>query len=252
MSLVQWKGPTNQLVEAPDSPNYSLGIDAISCTRTYFGIYAMAVAGILGRGTVGTGAMSGWIVQRCAINRLRGGIGKLTIEYAAGGSNGAASGQMQLPDEMSIEPFEINPDLRKHKRYLTGGAYPLTDTDYKAIELALSQRTTPPVQAADKVVLTAGQYDFFKKEIRGQTMFIMNGFNYSWTQSYFYMTGTVNTRCYLEAPAGPLASFFPTSISSLRHADSLIWTGAMFKYTRRWSVFNTDETLAVFDPDIYA
>jgi hypothetical protein len=247
MALKIWKGPVNSLVEAPDSPTLSTSLGGPSKTRSYFGTHAMALAGLLSPGTIGTGDMAGWLVISSTVTRQRGGIGKLVNVFGAGGSNGAASGQALPPDKMRITPFEINPALEKNKRYQSGGTYPLTDADFSTIERALKAYENPGSPA---ISLTTGQTDLFKKKKRGQTNFYLSGFYYTWTRSYWWMTGAVNLGGYIETPSGPLATFLP-SATALRTADDLQWDGTKFEYTCRWVIFPTAAATLQLDPDLY-
>ena len=236
-----WVGPTNQLLEMPDSPVYDLGQTNPTCTRTYMGPHALVLASILPRGTVGTGVMAGWIVTRCNAARQRGALGKLVITY---GANGTASGQQLPPDEFNITPFEVNPRLELNKRYQAGGFMALTDADFQIIDTALKAFDKP---GTTNITLTGAQQDLFNKKKRGTTNFYLAGFKYTWTRSYYLLTGVANVGGYIETPGGPLASFIPYAFSSLRQADDIKWTGALYKYTQSWLTAPAGH----FDPDLY-
>ncbi len=234
----KWLGPTDQLIEMPDSPVYDLGTKP-TCTRTYMGTHEMALAGALPRGTIGTMNMAGWMVQKSTINRQRGGIGKLTIVFAAGGGNGAASGQQLPPDEVGLAPFEVNPALEKNKRYST-----LVDADFAKVQACIKAFQK---DGSTPYALTGMLLDLFNKKNRGNTHFYLAGFKYSWTRSYYSLVGVANLGGYSQAPLGPLASFIPSTFASLRTADDIKWTGAQYKYTCAWLCTPASH----WDPDLY-
>lgn len=236
MPTPKWIGPTDQLIEMPDSPTYTLGRDP-ACTRAYLGTHEMAMAGALPRGTYGTMAMAGWIVQKSTINRQRGGIGKLTVIW---GASGSASGQQLPPDEVGLAPFEVNPAIEKNKRYSS-----LNDADFAKVADAYSAFSKK--DGTNTIPLAGMLLDLFNKKKRGTTHFYLAGFKYSWTRSFYLLVGVVNVGGYSQAPLGPLASFIPNTFDCVRTADDLKWTGTMYTYTCAWLCGPAGH----FDPDLY-
>jgi len=231
-----WRGPTDQLLEMPDSPSYDLGMGDVACTRTYMGTHTLAIASILPRGTIGTGAMAGWMVKHCKVDRQRGAIGKLTILY---GASGAASGQQLPPDELGLTPFEVNPALEKHPRYAS-----LTDAQIRKIFLAVSNYQK---DGSYPVPITGLENELGAKLNRGFKNYYLSGFKYSWTRTFYTLTGVANVGGFIQVPLGPLAGFIPGTFSCLRQADDIKWTGAVYKYTMSWLCGPAGH----FDTDIY-
>ena len=240
MGTPTWRGPTDQLIEMPDSPEYDLGSSGTICTRVYMGLYSLALAGKLPKETIGTGDMTGWLVQSSKVQRQRGGIGKLTVVYGGGGTNGAASGEQLPPDRFGCTPFEVNARLETHSRYSS-----LSDDDFKNVR---TDETCFQKDSSLSVALSGMALDLFLKKIKGQTGFYQFGFKYQWTVSNYNVIGTLNAGGYLESPYGPVGSFIPGSFSCLRQADDLKWTGRLYEYTRSWLCFPSS---AYLDPDLY-
>lgn len=237
MPSPKWIGPTDQLLEMPDSPDYNLSSGNTRCTRSYMGQYNLAVASILPRGTIGTGDMSGWNVIECRATRSRGAVGKLVITYAP---YGAASGFALPPDVFSITPFEVNPALEKNRRYSS-----LTDDDFAKVDNCIRAFQK---NGATPFPLTGMLLDLFNKKKRGNTNYYLAGFTYSWTRSYFLLTGVANVGGYIEAPGGPLGSFIPSTFSCLRKADDIKRADWIYQYTTSWLCGPSGH----FDPDLYS
>ena len=233
-----WRGPTDQLLEMPDSPSYDLGMGDVACTRTYMGTHTLAIASILPRGTIGTGAMAGWMVKHCKVDRQRGAIGKLTILY---GASGAASGQQLPPDELGLTPFEVNPAIQKNPRYAS--------LDNAAVRRIMDAVTA---DQKDGTQPKSGALSSLEQEManfiaRGTTNFYLAGFKYSWTRTFYTLTGVANVGGFIQVPLGPLAGFIPGTFSCLRQADDIKWTGAVYKYTMSWLCGPAGH----FDTDLY-
>ena len=199
MPAVIFIGPTEQLLEMPDSPVYDLGKDP-TCRRTYMGLYPLALASAPPRGTVGTGDMAGWLVLDSKISRARRGLGKLEINY---GASGSGSGQTLPPDDFGAhDSLKLNPALERNGRYST-----LTDADFAKVDACIrcfSKDGTKPF------ALTGMLADLFNKKKRGtRPIFHLAGFKYSWTRSYYSLTGVANVGGFLETPLGRVGQLHP-------------------------------------------
>ena len=239
MGTPTWRGPTDQLLEMPDSPTYDSSRNGSTCARVYMGLYSLALAGKLPAETIGTGDMTGWLVQSSRVQRQRGGIGKLTVVYGGGGTAGAASGEQLPPDRFGCTPFEVNPPLERNNRYSS-----LTDENFAAVDACIrvfQKDTRTPVP------LTGLLLDLFNKKKRGTTNYYLAGFKYEWTVSNYNVSGTLSVGGFLQTPYGPLGSFIPGSFSCLRQADDLKWTGKLYEYTRSWLCAPDGH----FDSDLY-
>jgi hypothetical protein len=89
-------GVTDTLVEAPHSPSTVLGERTVR-TRIYRGKYSLCAASALPRGTLGTGAEAGFIVDECTYSKRAGGPGRTNHQVAGrrwgGGGGGDPAGR---------------------------------------------------------------------------------------------------------------------------------------------------------------
>src|SRR5579859_316849 len=105
-----WRG-TTALVFQVESGGLVLA-DRATSTDVYRGPYGTCIAGVLRRGVYGTGARLGWVVTSSKVESEKGGIGKLTINWEAGGPSGF-SGFLPLP-EFDSAVVELNPRVERN------------------------------------------------------------------------------------------------------------------------------------------
>lgn len=126
------------------------------------------------------------------------------------------------PDEFSIRPVEINPDLMKHPRYngTNNANAKLTDQQKAAIRFALSQQTSYGVQNAFSMIVggsgvtpggslfpNAGSstpdpqlqmaWEVLTKEWRGTDSFYLPAFEVTWS-SYYYNAVEMDPGGYID------------------------------------------------------
>lgn len=234
----KFKGNTSVLVEQAESGAYSLS-DKVTLTKVYKGVYALCVSSALPKMTLGTGDLDGWHVDSCTVSREPRGIGKLTIIWVAGSED---SGQPLPPDEIGLDPMEINPALEKNGFYST-----LTDTEVRAV-----RKTFENLHLNEAISFPAGfstlQKNLLTKLTKGISNFYLAGIKYSWTQHFWTITsGTVNLGGFIDTPGGPLTGVLPGSLSAIRQADGLVFTGEYFKYTQTWLLAPSGH----WDTDLY-
>jgi hypothetical protein len=135
MSLTIWKGPTNALVAAPDTGGL-VASDRIRFTSNFWGTYSLCLANAVARGTFGAGAYAGYVVNQCTVTQQRGGIGRLVIEWEAGGSYAVNP----LPvGSHSLAPQELYPKIERNSYFQgTSGVSgaPTTPIESNTIQLA--------------------------------------------------------------------------------------------------------------------
>ena len=232
-----FKGNTSTLIEQPESGKYVLA-DRVTQTKIYRGTYALCVASAVGKGTLGTGALAGWKVDSCNIDREPRGVGKLTINWVAGAE---ASSQPLPPDEIGLDPIEINPPLEKNPFYSS-----LTDAQIAAVVKAVeSSHLSEPISTPG--ALNALQLNLLAKRRKGISNFYLAGIKYSWTRHFWTISGTIELGGFIDTPAGPLTGILPGALAALRQADSLVFTGEYFKYTQAWLL----APLGHWDNDLY-
>lgn len=222
------------IAETSQSPAYDYG-KQITCTRTYVGTLAECLANVVRQGVLGTGDMSGFIVDGSTVNGIGGGNYQLAIKYLAYGST------VDLPnDEYSVDPFEINPKLEKHPRY--------ADLETSLIEQVRSivDAASPDTRAQAYSLLetqalanvdgnAARALELADALIRGQDAFYLPGLKYIWA-THHPVDGVPNLSLggTIETPTGPCAPYLPPGSQWLREADKLAWTGTVWKVTRTW------------------
>jgi len=243
MPLKIWKGPTNALVEVTESGQV-IASDRIRYTRAYKGMYSLCLLSQPARGTFGSGTMAGWVVNQSTVTSERGGIGKLAIEWEAGGTFATAPLPIGQP---SLAPQELYPKIERNSYFQgTSGAAgaPTTPIDYNTIQLAynaLYQAEQTGRGNANQFgsTLTGDALKHFNKLkaklMAGEETFYLAGWRYSY-EIYSYSTPAIFRGAAVQTPDGPLGSSLP-SASWLRLADNIEPAGvhgSMWKLTRTW------------------
>jgi hypothetical protein len=222
--------PGATLKEQPDSPRWQLG-ERIVQTRIYRGPYATAAAWALPRGTLGTGEQLGFRVARSSVERERGSVGLLRIEWEA---NGGESGQPLPPDEFFFEPFEINPPVATHPNFASLTARQKencriaatdSDEDRRADALTFVMAIPNP-----EGLLALDLFDLLEE---GRDTYYLCGLRYIWTLSGWSFP-PATTGGFIQTPGGPLAGYLPLGFSWLRQSDSVRVSGGIVQLTRQW------------------
>lgn len=227
-----WFGTTNLVLQA-ESGDIELA-DRSTRTDIYSGPYSTCVAGLLSRGTFGTGTRDGWVVARSKASHSKGGIGRLEITWEAAGSNSGCS----LPsDDFDLQPVELYPRVERNSYFAS-----LT-TATLALAYSTVQSATPEARSRAKATLD-GLSNSTQKTLglaladklqKGVETFYMAGVRYT-AYSHSWTVPTLTIGGSIQAPAGPLSGKFGT-MSGLRLADGLQpvgVNGSMFKLSRIW------------------
>lgn len=251
MPTVVWKGKSSlftagvntTLVEQPDSPQYVLGEKAV-CVRKFKGLHSLCISSAVGRGTLGTGSMSGWMVSKCTINRLPKQIGELVIEYEAfaSGSGGPGGSLVLPPDEFDLNPFEINPRIERNPYFND------LDSDMrKKVEIAVQSRKS--LGSPEYDALNALGLILAAKITKGIETYYKVGWTYTWTTYSWDEPASVDGGGYIDSPAGPLSSLLSgaSGYDWLRQADVLTNNGSYYKLTQSWMGANDGH----WDTDLY-
>lgn len=244
MSLVIWKGPTNALVEVPESGQIIAG-DRVRYTRIYKGLKALCISSQPARGTFGSGEMAGWVVNQSTVTNERGGIGKLSIEWEAGGAYATSPLPVGAP---SLDPEELYPKIERNSYFLgssgVGGA-PTTPVSYDTLQLAYNavynSKQSGSANAYDAGSGLAGDqkkhFDkLLEKLLRGEETFYLAGWRYTY-EVFSYSLPTAFRGATVQTPDGPLSGALPGGVDWLRLADKLEpagVNGSMWKLTRTW------------------
>ncbi len=246
MSLVIWKGPTNALSFANNSPRFEWG-DRVKVTDIYHGPQPLCAASMLARGTYGTGFRAGYVVNQCTCNTLRGGIGELTIEWEAGGSGASAP----LPTgNVAISPQELYPNVERNP-YFQGGSVAILPVDAALARMA-NHGSTPFAQAnalsqlnaraasSDSTAAASGALGVALAALlkKGVETYYVSAFRYTW-EWFSYSIPELNVGGVIQSPSGvaPISLSTVSPISWLRLADTLEAAGvngSMWKITSTW------------------
>jgi hypothetical protein len=196
MSTALWIPSTpTDLIEQPNSPEWNF-TDKISVTKTYRGPMALCISSCPFKGTLGTDTLAGYWVTTAKVTQEPGGIGVLQIVWEAYGIvEGQGVAPQVPPDEYSIEPFENNPDIRKNPRYSS-----LTSDEFDSVDSFLNS-------GAKASGLSDLANELLVNLRRGESNFYQAALRYSWTQSFFSISGTVSVGGFIETPdsESPLA-----------------------------------------------
>lgn len=240
------------LVEQPDSGSIEI-TDRVVLTKRYRAKYAVCMANLPSRGSIGTGDTAGYLVDSATVTRERGDMGLLTVKWAAGG--GSDEGGQPLPaDEFRVSPIEINPNIRVHPWYkplkdVAINTEPVLAIIKRAVEHedpALMRQEAGKLNVLDPDLLARAN-SLMKKLRDGNDAYYFAGVRYIWT-SYHWTTPDITIGGYTESPGGPLAGYFHPSFSFLRESDALDTDSGAYRLTRSW-LGSTDGR---WEEDIYS
>jgi hypothetical protein len=171
---------------------------------------------MLARGTFGTGSRAGWVVTSSDTTPSKPKA-TLTINWEAGGAEATAP----LPcDDFDLKDVELFPKVERNIFYAG------ITTATLALAYQAAQASTPAGRADASTRLAAlsdpqktlGQ-NLRDKLLEGKEGFYLAGVRYEWT-SYSYSLPSFDLGGYIQAPLGPLESYF-TGIDFLRLCDRL-------------------------------
>lgn len=231
------------LVEQPNSGTLEYS-DRVVFTKIYRALFSVCQAAMLPKGSIGTGAMAGFIVATCALSKERGEMGLLTIRWEAGG--GSDEGGQSLPaDEVSVHPVELQPVIERLPKYASLSNQIIGSGDdaepvMKVIDDVIRAATTSARKAALLKLLEelslddyALALDLLDKKEHGTAVYYLAGLEYSWT-SYHWATPNIELGGTIESPGGPLAGYFDPGLGWLRKADAFDGSSGVFRLTRTW------------------
>ena len=252
-----WKG-TSLLVFQPETGRNVCG-DRIRFTDVYRGPIQLCYNVQPPRGSfgsnnwIGTGRdRSMYVVNQSTVDSERGGIGKLTIEWEAGG---AYAGFISLPVggfNLKAEPFY--PKIERHPIFQVATAITIETVElvYDSLYAGRAVRSdaiTRIYGAPDTNPQKAKAKKLREKLAHGEETYYLSGWRYSF-ELFSYDRPTINRGGFVGTPGGPLAGLLPSNTSWLRLADDLDpagVAGSMYKITETW----IGAPLGHWDPEIY-
>lgn len=234
------------LIEASESPIYEIG-ETITQTRIYHATISVCLANIVFKGTAGTGAQSGYQVQRCTVTSLGGSQGRLTLVWEA---NASGSGATLPPDEVAVQADNQSPRVERHPIFK-----PLEDQKVGAVgseEYVLdlvenavrAQTRTDRETALGKLAAVPLALKLIKKLQRGQESYYAASLRTAWV-THSWDLPSISRGGFRDPVQGPLAGYFVSDIDWLREADDLQYSNGIWRWTRSW--LGSPE----WDPDIY-
>jgi hypothetical protein len=254
----RWAG-IRTLTATPESGQIVLG-ERSTLKDVYEGTYANCVAGLLARGTFGTGTRAGFVVTNCQVDSIKGARGKLVINWEPGG----ASATWPLPcADFSCETIELYPRTERHALFndhsVGGSSADISLQMLALVYAAIHAATREAKLAAQQQVYNYSdtwQSDMgvvlLDKLRKGEETFYMAGMKYTWWD-FSYTMPTLTLGGIIQAPAGPgsIPSGLPSNLSWLRLADGLQpvgVNGSMYKHTRTFMGGPTGH----WDTDLYS
>ena len=248
-----WKGPTNALVETPDSGKL-VASDRIRWTQILKGPYAVARTSQPARGAFGSGITAGWVVNQSNVDQERGGIGKLTIEWEAGGAYAVAT----LPvGDFSLDPQELYPRIERNSFFINLTAPNIkiaVNAAYFATQAGVAgdQFTTDLNAISDSTQQTLA-IALYTKLLRGEETFYITGWRYSY-EVFSYSPPAISSGAFTGTPGGPMSAYLPANVVWLRLADHpqpAGVNGSMYKNTINWLGGPIASGIGFWDPDLY-
>lgn len=270
MALKLWRG-TTLLFGGVDTGTLVAG-DRVRFTDVLYGPISLCYASQPPRGAFGTSNFNsiginrtGWVVNQSTVSNQRGGIGKLTIEWEAGG----AYATMALPvGNFSLKPQELYPKIERAGCFagitamtlniVYNAVYSATNSSGNMLggESLLTTQiadtkngynsTTAPVQLALAQKLLG-------KLLKGEETFYLAGWRYTY-EEFSYTRPTVSNGGIIGTPGGPLAGGLPSGVAWLRLADDLDpagVAGSMYKLNVNWLGGPVFGGVGYWDTDVY-
>ena len=240
-----WRG-TTALVFQVESGGLTLA-DRATSKDVYRGPYSTCIAGVLRRGVYGTSARLGWVVTSSVVESEKGGIGKLTINWEAGGAS-AYSGFLPL-SEFDSAPVELAPRVERNPFFalITRDTVGLAWTAFYGATQA--QRTTAwnAIEALTDATQKSLGEKLVQKFQNGNETFYLAGMRYMYVW-YSFTVPSLTLGGFRDVPA--FASGVGLgSAGWLRLADFLQpagVNGSVYKVTSTWLAGPVD-----WDPDLY-
>jgi hypothetical protein len=213
------------LVETPESGALEFGA-VITLTKVYRAKYSVCLANAKDKGTVGSGATSGYLIASSKVTPERGGLGTLTDTWVVGGPDASPETMSLPPDEVSVRPSNLSPRVERHPRYVT-----LTAAQLELVEGALRAATADRATAY-AALPTLGK-NLVDKIRAGNESYYLAAVRYSWA-AHSYSIPTATRGGYVEAIDGPLEGYFASGIEWLREADDLQYSNGIWRLTKTW------------------
>lgn len=221
-----WRPELNALSEEPGSPRWVFG-ERFTCTRVFQASYTLCLNSAPMRGTLGTGEMEGYSVAQATVERQRGSLGRLTIEYETLGQP-AQGGQLPRTQQ-SIELEKLERAIDQHPRYAG-----LTEAQKHAIDTCVQTSTTDQAYTTARALISGVPLamELLDRLQRKQTHYAL------WTPVVRI------TEHYWSAPTGltaggskeqpPSTIMTPPAADYLRAGDSVSFNGTTWQVTRTW------------------
>jgi hypothetical protein len=236
-SLLKWYGQT-LMFSGSDSGALAAG-DRIRLTDSMYGPLSLCYSVQPPRGGFGTSNFNGlgidrggWVVNQSTVTNQRAGIGKLVIEWEAGGSAGYAA----LPSGgFSLKPQELNPKIERNP-FFTGILYATIQLVYAALYAQTqtgSSTAYNTIQTIPDATQKALANKLLAKLLNGEETYYLAGWSYSY-ELYSYTLPTIAIGGITQTPGGPMAGDLPSGLSWLRLADDIEpagVSGSMYKLT---------------------
>lgn len=254
---------------SPESPKLQY-TDRVRATDIYMGVQSVCAANMLPRGTFGSGFRSGWVVNQCSVETMRGGIGRMTIEWEAGGT----SATQPLPvGNGKLMPQELYPKIERNQIFsgmdmmtlhivynahylattdtgMTIGGPPLITASIATGSLLTNKYYDASTSLKDPSVQLPLALQLYNHLAAGAETYYLAAWRYTY-EEYSYSVPTISPGGIIGTPGGPYAGNLPAGMAWIRLADDLEpagVNGSMNKLTVTW----LGGPLGYWPTDIYA
>lgn len=162
----KWKG-TKELKEQPGSPDWDFGREN-TCTRTFVGPYATALAKRPVRGAKMADMPTDYRVDRVRVTRMSGGRGQMVVTLSAGGDT-AATQTIDGP-QLEIEWANVDKPIESHPNFKD-----LTESDREAIAGYFATSVAEERAAYKAQIGAAAAWTLFRLKLKGVESYMVFG-----------------------------------------------------------------------------
>jgi hypothetical protein len=235
---VKWRG-SKKLEEQPDSREWNITADAVTCTLIYDGPYKLCCASMPAAGTVVVEI--GLPVSSANVKRRPGGIGRLTIVCERSDDD---EGDPEFEPTIELEWSQLEKPLALHDDYTS-----CSDTDTLAlIEEYMGAEASR--RAVIFAALSTEAKSLLNKKMKGVEAYLLfypviRATSQTWLLQATTNAGKRYTAAEVKVESG-MGVTPPTEFTYLKTADHYTRTGKYraYEHVQEWSGINPD-------PDIY-
>lgn len=221
------------LIEQSNSPVIRFG-ESVEMTRVFRAKYEIALASAPGKGALGVGSAAGLRVRESNVQREKGGIGVLTIEYES--VPGVPFENVPVPPTTeTLNRHALDFSVKSHPLFAS-----LSDSDHANINTLI--HTTPDDishEQAFEYLATLPQpkkavaENLYNKLSRGVLVYVQYPPEFTRTSYHWDEPQNPSGGGYIDTPV-PLLISIPSGFEWLRAADNVEHNGTFYVLTEKW------------------